>query len=318
MSIRFIGFKASLWLCFVASTLAQERAFWSVKPLQPNQSLFWISTSYFDATEEFAVAGFRRDLFRVATTDETSFPVTDARFIDRVVALHYEYGYSRKLTIAGYLGFRGISTTYTETDYPQGVPTFLAKIIRSSGFTDLWLWGRYELLNPIRLKFPFRLAAQAGVKLPTGDILAPVPLGTGMLDYEARLLGELTFFVNRIPAYLVFDAGYRLRGGDYKDQTLYRAELGLSAAQEVLLRVGLSGLASLGKLGRLIGIGEIPRPAATRPLNILGDERYGQITLGLQANFSPTFAVLVDYQRRLYGNATFFGESVQVSVALLR
>lgn len=299
-------------------TVAQERAFWSVKPLQPQKTVYWITVSYFEATEEFGSAGFRRDLFRVATTDETSFPVTDARFIDRVIGLHYEYGYWRKLTLVGYLGYRSISTTYTETDFPQGIPTFLAKGITSSGFTDLWIWGRYELLNPSQLKFPFRLATQIGVKFPTGDILAPVALGTGMLDYDARMLGELKFFINRIPAYLLADAGYRLRGGDYKNQALYRVELGLSAAEEVQFRVGFSGIASLGELNTLIGIGEIPRPAATRPLNIMGDERYGQIILGLQANFSPTFSVLIDYQRRLYGNATFVGDSIYLSFAFLR
>ncbi len=297
---------------------AQERVFWSVKPLQPQKSVYWITTSYFEASEEFASAGFRRDLFRVATTDETSFPVTDARFIDRLIGLHYEYGLSHKLTLVGYLGYRSIATTYTETDFPQGIPTFLAKSITSSGFTDLWIWGRYELLNPVQLKFPFRFATQLGVKLPTGDILAPVALGTGMLDYEAHVLGELTFFVNRIPAYLLFDTAYRLRGGDYKNQALYRVELGISAAEEVQFRVGFSGIASLGKLSTLIGIGEIPRPAATRPLNILGDERYGQVILSLQANFSPTFAVLMDYQRRLYGNATFVGDSIHFSFAFLR
>lgn len=307
-----------LLLCFATSSFAQERAFWSVKPLQPQRSVYWITTSYFESTEEFASAGFRRDLFRVATTDETSFPVTDARFIERLVGLHYEYGYSRKLTLVGYLGYRGIVTTYTETDFPQGIPTFLDKSIASSGFTDLWIWGRYELFNPTQLKFPFRLSTQVGVKLPTGDILAPVALGTGMLDYDARLLGELTFFVNRIPAYFSFDAGYRLRGGDYKNQALYRVEVGVSAAEEVLFRFGLSGIASLGELNTLIGIGEIPRPAATRPLNILGDERYGQAFLGLQARFSPTFSVLIDYQRRLYGNATFIGESIHLAFAFLR
>ncbi len=299
-------------------TLAQERACWSVKPLQPQKSVYWITTSYFEATEEFASAGFRRDLFRVATTDETTFPVTDARFIDRVFALHYEYGYSRKLTLVGYLGYRIISTTYTETDFPQGVPTFLAKSIVSSGFTDLWIWGRYELLNPSQLKFPFRLATQIGVKLPTGDILAPVALGTGMLDYDARILSELTFFINRIPASLFFDTGYRLRGGDYKNQALYRVELGIAAAEEVQFRIGMSGIASLGELSTLIGIGEIPRPAATRPLNIMGDERYGQVILGLQANFSPTFCVLFEYQRRLYGNATFVGDTMRFAVVFLR
>ncbi len=317
MSRRMFVFIILL-LCFATSSFAQERAFWSVKPLQPQRSVYWITTSYFEASEEFASAGFRRDLFRVATTDETSFPVTDARFTDRLVGLHYEYGYSRKLTLVGYLGYRGIATTYTETDFPQGVPTFLAKSITSSGFTDLWIWGRYELLNPSELKFPFRLATQVGVKLPTGDILAPVALGTGMLDYDARLLGELTFFLNRIPAYLLFDTGYRLRGGDYKNQALYRVEVGISAAEEVQFRVGFSGIASLGDLNTLIGIGEIPRPAATRPLNILGDERYGQAFLGLQARFSPTFAVLIDYQRRLYGNATFVGDSIHLSFAFLR
>jgi hypothetical protein len=317
MSRRLFLF-ITLFLFFSEKNLAQERVFWSVKPLQPQKSVYWITTSYFEASEEFASAGFRRDLFRVATTDETSFPVTDARFIDRVIGLHYEYGYSRKLTIVGYLGYRNISTTYTETDFPQGIPTFLAKSITSSGFTDLWVWARYELLNPKELKFPFRLATQLGVKLPTGDILAPVALGTGMLDYDARLLGELTFFINRIPASLLFDTGYRLRGGDYKNQALYRVELIVSAAEEVQFRVGFSGIASIGKLSTLIGIGEIPRPAATRPLNIMGDERYGQVLLGLQAKFSPTFAVLVDYQRRLFGNATFFGESIQLSFAFLR
>ncbi len=307
-----------LLLFSAARNTAQERAFWSVRPLQPQQSVYWISTTYFEASEEFASAGFRRDLFRVATTDETTFPVTDARFIDRLVGLHYEYGYSRKLTLVGYLGFRSISTRYTETDFPQGIPTFLSKNIQSSGFTDLWIWARYELLNPTKLRFPFRLAVQVGVKLPTGDILAPVALGTGMLDYEVRTLGELTFFINRIPAYLLAETGYRLRNGDYKNQALYRAELGISAAETVQLRIGFSGIASIGELRTLIGIGEIPRPAATRPLNIIGDERYGQVLLGLQANFSPTFAVLLDYQRRLYGNATFFGESIQLSFAFLR
>ncbi len=317
MSRRLLLFL-TLLVFFTATAHTQERAFWSVKPLQPQKSVYWITTSYFEASEEFASAGFRRDLFRVATTDETSFPVTDARFIDRWIGLHYEYGYSRKLTLVGYLGYRIVSTTYTETDFPQGVPTFLAKNIVSSGFTDLWIWGRYELLNPLQLKFPFRLATQIGVKLPTGDILAPVALGTGMLDYDARMLGELTFFINRIPAYLLFDTGYRLRGGDYKNQALYRAELGISAAEEVQFRIGMSGIASLGELNTLIGIGEIPRPAATRPLNIMGDERYGQIILGLQANFSPTFIVLIDYQRRLYGNATFVGDSIHLAFAFLR
>jgi len=143
-------------------------------------------------------------------------------------------------------------------------------------------------------------------------------LGTGLLDYDARLLGEVTFFLNRIPSYLLFDTGYRLRGGDYVNQALYRVELGVSAAEEVQFRIGVSGIASLGELNTLIGIGEIPRPAATRPLNILGDERYGQLILGLQANFSPTFSVLIDYQRRLYGNATFVGDSIHLAVAFLR
>lgn len=317
MSRRLLLFTTLLMLLSLP-TVAQERAYWSVKPLQPQKSIYWITTSYFEATEEFGSAGFRRDLFRVATTDETSFPVTDARFIDRLVGLHYEYGYSRKLTLIGYLGYRNISTTYTETDFPQGVPTFLAKSITSSGFTDLWIWGRYELVNPSQLKFPFRLATQIGVKLPTGDILAPVALGTGMMDYDARLLSELTFFINRIPSYLFLDTGYRLRGGDYKNQALYRMELGISAAEEVQFRIGFSGIASLGELNTLIGIGEIPRPAATRPLNIMGDERYGQLMLGLQANFSPTFSVLIEYQRRLYGNATFVGDSIHLAFVFLR
>lgn len=317
MSRRLLSHIALLVL-LSSPIVAQERAFWSVKPLQPQKTVYWITTSYFEASEEFGSAGFRRDLFRVATTDETSFPVTDARFIDRMVGLHYEYGYSRKLTLVGYLGYRDITTTYTETDFPQGIPTFLAKSIASSGFTDLWIWGRYELLNPSQLKFPFRLATQVGVKLPTGDILAPVALGTGMLDYDVRLLGELNFFLNRVPGYLLFDTGYRFRGGDYTNQALYRVELGLSAAEEVQFRVGLSGIASLGALNTLIGIGEIPRPAATRPLNILGDERYGQFTLGLQANFSPTFSILIEYQRRLFGNATFVGDSIHLAFAFLR
>lgn len=86
MSLRLLIFFILL-LIFAAKSVAQERAFWSVRPLQPQRSVYWITTSYFEASEEFASAGFRRDLFRVATTDETSFPVTDARFIDRLIGL---------------------------------------------------------------------------------------------------------------------------------------------------------------------------------------------------------------------------------------
>jgi hypothetical protein len=136
------------------------------------------------------------------------------------------------------------------------------------------------------------------------------------VDYDARILGEINFYFNKIPCYLFSDAGFRLRGGDYQNQGLYRIEFGLSAAPKVNLRFALSGIASFGELNTLIGIGEIPRPAETRPLNVLGDERFGQASIGLQSQVSPTLAFTFDYHKRLYGNATFIGDLIQFTFVI--
>jgi hypothetical protein len=330
-SLRPLQLIAFFLLLLLASlTVAQERTFLKVEPLAKGATRYQFTYSYFSTNEEYAPKatprpgltsideGQLRGLFSASAVDATSFPVQEASLYDRRLNFLYEYGFRENLTLTATLDYRSVSVFYVEGVQRQGFEFPTPRTVAADGFGELWLYARYGFLRPAVGAFPLKLSGVFGLKLPTGDILANIPLGTGIIDYEARLLGELNFRVNKIPAFLFGELGYRLRNGSFQNQTFQKVELGIAASPEVTIRAAFSGVSSIGTFTTLLGADEIPTRDALRPITIIGDERFAQASIGIAANLPRNSFLSFDFIRRLYGSGTFAGNFIVVTLALSR
>lgn len=77
-------------------------------------------------------------------------------------------------------------------DTPQGTLT-------SSGLGDFTLFTKYVALRVDRPRETFQVAVKGGLKLPTGDETAVLPLGSGAVDYSAGAV--LAWIIDRSGVY---------------------------------------------------------------------------------------------------------------------
>ncbi|KER10513.1 MAG: hypothetical protein HY22_04745 [[Candidatus Thermochlorobacteriaceae] bacterium GBChlB] len=309
LSIRLALFFTLL--CLVSSLCAQPRVASSAK-LQPvGRSYFQLDALFFTAGEEFAPEAFRRNLFSGVRYNDGQFTQTDLNF-------HYEYGVSERLSAVLKLGYRFFEARFTDNLDPRLRPNERAIRITASSFDETWLSARYLITKPSATQpntpstlMPtsgWTLSVQGGIKFPTGDITARIPTGTGLLDYDLRLLLLSEFMISDVPSLLHIEGGYRLRGGDYRDAIPIRVEFGVAAAKELLLRGSFNSMLAFGEFLRPVGITE------EQTLTVVGDESYGQLTVGFVALFSPFINVSFDFNARIFGRSTFAGNTVQLGL----
>lgn len=175
------------------------------------------------ADEEYGFDGNRRLIFH----DTTQFGAGDYGVTD--ITLYGEYG------ITGWL------TGVASTQYKVAVKQAEYKIsgrdtsASASGLGDLWLGARFKLPSVIE---PVVAAFTLSLKLPTGTPLQEIPLGTGVIDYEAALaIGSGFPIKDEINGYAQLSAGYRLRNSA-SNELNYQAEIGVNLS-EVLMVQGI-------------------------------------------------------------------------------
>ena len=105
-----------------------------------------------------------------------------------------------------------------------------------------------RLRRPLRLQ-PLVISVALGGKIPLGypaRLDTRVPVGTGKIDTDLRLLVGRSF--HPVPAYATGELGFRLRGGDFGNETFFSIETGASSGR-LLLKARLDGVRTLGECG---------------------------------------------------------------------
>ncbi|PIO48179.1 MAG: hypothetical protein CMR00_06150 [[Chlorobium] sp. 445] len=298
-----------LWLMLLVPlcTPAQPRMAAMVQNQPLGRSYFQFESVFLDGSEEFAEDGFRRPLF-------SGERLSDGRFSERLLTLHYEYGLAERLTLVARMGYRFILFTYIDNLDPRLQPSERLFRVEVSGFDDSWLAARYALIRPIVQNEGIGVAVQLGIKFPTGDVTLRVPTGTGYLDYELRLLAESQHKISGIPSYLILDSGFRWRGGEFGNQVPFRVEFGIAAAKELMLRTSLNGIVTLGEFQSPVGI--IENFQRNRPIRLVGDESYLQLAIGFELFFTPTFSAYFDYNNRAFGRTSISSNILQFGFIL--
>lgn len=111
----------------------------------------------------------------------------------------------------------------------------------SSGLGDTWLNARVRLLPK---EGSFVGALNLGMKIPTGSPNQEIPLGTGVIDYEATLAFGTSFPVSEDNyGYAQVSTGYRLRR-KASDELHYQMETGVHVAETLLLQAIVDGVHS--------------------------------------------------------------------------
>lgn len=113
----------------------------------------------------------------------------------------------------------------------------------ASGLGDLYVGGRLRLLS-----YPFALALQPMIKLPTGSRSSAIPLGTGKADAEVRLQFGAGLPLG-VQNYFTADAGYASRGGaEFNDEIPYLAEFGVFPIRDLIIKAQIDGRKSAKSL----------------------------------------------------------------------
>lgn len=213
-----------LWLCAADAALGQA---W-VK--DTGGYYFKLSGSYLFATEEYNYRGDKQPIFADLSSRG------DAWFRDVSFTAYLEYGLTDNVTLVGTVPFKILTTREIEDNGP-GIPRREVKRT-NGGLADLTMSLRYPLLRR-----PLAASVQGGVKLPLGyektpDNLGP-PLGTGEIDFEARLFVGLSLWP--FPGYFGGGIGYRLRGGPLHDEVPFSIEGGVTLSR-FFAKVRVEGL----------------------------------------------------------------------------
>ncbi|MDX2128794.1 MAG: hypothetical protein SFU91_07140 [Chloroherpetonaceae bacterium] len=305
---RFFCF-AFLPLLFISGSglLAQRVPASLVRPIPEKGFSIILGFGYFSAQEEFTDQQTRQPLFTKDRPEQDDFGIVNAFFRQPSFDFQYEYGLSDVITVGAKLSY-----LYNVTDYADVLVERQDIRYSSAGFSETWVWGRWGIIN----NAAGGLSLQLGIKPPTGDISARIPTGTGLLDYESRLMGIINLLAEKVPLYLAFDAGYRLRSGNFVNQIPFKFEFGLTASPEILIRLSLSGIQSLGTFQTPVGIRYISAQSLERRINLVGDETFYHFNLGLTAFASNNVEFYFDYSFRFLGQQTFSGEFIRGGIAI--
>lgn len=248
------------------------------------------------ATEGFGYDGNRWPIFGdTANFGGGDFGVTD-------VAIHGEYGITEWLT--------GVASTQYKVAVRQGLyrPTGRDSTASASGLGDLWLGARLKLLPD---EEPFVATVTLGWKLPTGSPLQDIPLGTGVIDYEAIVAVGTTFpAFSTMFGYAQLTSGYRLRN-TAGNEVSFMAEAGLNLSKELMVQGIIDGRYSTADFD----------PAINNPDNpeVLGelknDQSFTRWKLGLVYSTGEEMDLHLGYEKYAGGRNIVAGSGIAIGIS---
>lgn len=178
-------------------------------------------------------------------TEGTTFPLISANeegnFRSSALLFYGEFGLFPRLT---YIASTSVVSAVVDSELVR---------IRTTGLSDFTTGLKFQFLDkPVAASISSLMSVPTGYTAAPQNIKSPT-LGTGVPAYEANLsIGKSLY---PIPIYVSAQAGYRLRGSrpadggeavDYPPEIPYSAEVGVSAADWLLVRGVLNGVHGLG------------------------------------------------------------------------
>ncbi len=136
----------------------------------------------------------------------------------------------------------------------------------SSGLGDTWVSARVKLFPD---EFGVAGAVTLGVKIPTGSARQEIPLGTGLVDYEAGLAFGRGFPVGPTSGYAQIGGGYRLRR-DAGDEVTYQVEAGINLASTIMLQGIVDGVGTTSDLDAVAVDGQ----SGSAPMQFIADQSF--------------------------------------------
>lgn len=227
---------------------------------------------------------------------DTEFGVTD-------VALYGELGLAEWLT--------GVASTQYKVAVRKALyrPTGRDSTASASGLGDLWLGARLRLLPR---GGPNAAALTLSVKLPTGSPLQAIPLGTGVVDYEAAIAGGTSFPVfERMRGYAQLSGAYRLRNGTVANEMNYAAEVGLNLNETFMLQASVDGVHSFADFDAAAQFDDNPETIAY----YLFDQSFMRWGLGVIYTMNPGLELNANYNWNSSGRNSLLLSGLSVGIA---
>jgi hypothetical protein len=248
------------------------------------------------AEEEYGFNGGRRLLFAdTALYRDGRFGMTDITF-------RGEYGLTDWLT--------GIASTQYKVAVRQAVykPTGRDTTASASGLSDLWLGAQARLVPREK---EYAASVTLSLKLPMGSPYQEIPLGTGVLDYEAAAAVGTHFPVyGTINGYAQLAGGYRLRN-IASDEINYTVEVGINMSDAILLRVMMDGVHTTANFDRV----------ADEPGNALGqrafiaDQSFNHWSIGMVYGATETMDISLGYNWNGAGRNTLASGGLEIGAS---
>jgi hypothetical protein len=189
---------------------------------------FRLGLSSLSASQEYERTGRSRLIFSDSSIySNGSYGVTD-------ISLYGELGITDWLTAVASTQYK-VAVRQAENSATRHDTTASA-----SGLSDLWLDGRIRLLPR---EMPYAATVTVGVKLPTGSPYQQLPLGSGVVDYEASLAVGRAFPVVGLDGYAQLSGGYRLRN-NAANELSYLMEFGVNLNESIVVQGIIEGVHS--------------------------------------------------------------------------
>jgi len=259
----------------------------------PGGYYFKIGLNSLSADEEFGRGGRRQPIF----ADTSNF--RDGGFGMTDIGFYGEVGVTDWLTAVASTQFK-VAVREAENRTTRRDTTASA-----SGLGDLWLDGRIRLAPD---DVPYVAALTIGVKLPTGSPYQQVPLGSGVVDYEAGLAVGTGFPVAGLDGYAQLFGGYRLRN-NASDEINYLMEVGVRLSESIILQGIIDGTHSTADFDAA-GIG----PGDLSGLSTF-DQSYARWTLGTIIGMREGLDLNLGYGAHISGRNALAGSTILIGVA---
>jgi hypothetical protein len=275
-----------------AAALSQYAA-WNKKP---GEYYLGIGLTSLTAEEEYGYDGALRLLFAdTALFRDGEFGMTDISF-------QGELGITDWLT--------GVASTQYKVAVRQAVhrPTGRDTTASASGLGDLWIGLRTRLIPEEK---PYAASVTLSLKLPTGSPYQEIPLGTGVLDYEAAAaIGTRIPVFEGIEGIAQLSGGYRMRN-IASDEINYALDLAIDLRDALLLRLTMDGVHSTADFDRV----------TDEPANALGqrafvaDQSFNRWNLAMIYGATETMDISLGYNWNGAGRNTLASGGLALGVA---
>ncbi len=201
--------------------------------------------------------------------------------------VYVEYGLRDRLTVIGATSGGRLKSKIGQTS------------LSTSALSDLDIGAKFQLTDG-----PVVIAPYVKFKVPTGYNEAAVPaVGTGDVDFEARLLASGSFYP--VPVYVGTELGMRVRSGRFSNQVPYVLEIGATPSPKLFLKVVLDGvntligsggnLGAMGSMSMQVSEGDFTKVGFNAAFNVTGkvwiDATYDTIFRGKNVGAGRAFGI---------------------------